>query len=100
MLAWHELVSRDHDLQNPTSSEKIRLVGSYLRLGSQTSVLDVACGTAGPALVLAQEFGSRIHGVDLSAVFIDAARRRIADAGLEQLVSVEITDAAQVVEWP
>src|ERR671935_1933475 len=100
MSAWHELVERDHDLQNPTSVEKIRLVGSYLRLGSQTTVLDVACGRAGPALILAQEFGCRVHGVDVSAVFVEAARRRIADAGLEKLISVEITDAAQVSEWP
>jgi SAM-dependent methyltransferase len=100
MSAWHELVERDHDLQNPTSAEKIRLAGAYMRLGPETTVLDVACGKAGPALILAQEFGCRIHGVDISAVFIDAARRRIADAGLEKLISVEIADAAHVSEWP
>jgi cyclopropane fatty-acyl-phospholipid synthase-like methyltransferase len=65
-LAWHELVSRDHDLQNPTSAEKIRLAGLYLRLGPEARVLDIACGQAGPALILAREFGCRIHGVDLS----------------------------------
>lgn len=100
MSAWHELVERDHDLQNPTSAEKIRLAGFYMRLGPQTTVLDVACGKAGPALILAREFGCRIHGVDVSPVFIEAARRRIADAGLEKLISVEIMDAAQVSEWP
>ncbi len=100
MLAWHELVERDHDLQNPTSAEKIRLASLYMRLGPQTTVLDVACGKAGPALILGQEFGCRIHGVDVSTVFIEVARRRIADASLEKLISVEITDAAQVLEWP
>lgn len=100
MSAWHELVERDHDLHNPTSAEKIRLAGSYLRLGPQATVLDVACGTAGPALILAREFGCRIHGVDISAVFVEAARRRVADAGLDELISVEIADAAQVSEWP
>ena len=100
MSAWHELVERDHELHNPTSAEKIRLAGTYLRLGPQTSVLDVACGTAGPALILAREFGCPIHGVDVSAVFVETARRRIAEAGLETLISVEIADAAQVAEWP
>lgn len=100
MSAWHELVERDHELHNPTSAEKIRLVGSYLRLGPQTTVLDVACGTAGPALILAREFGCRVHGVDVSAVFVERARGRIAHAGLEQLVSVELADAAQVSDWP
>jgi SAM-dependent methyltransferase len=100
MSAWHELVERDHELQNPTSAEKIRLAGMYLRLGPQTTVLDVACGKAGPALILAREFGCRIHGVDVSAVFIDEARRRIAEAGLGELISVEIADAARISEWP
>jgi SAM-dependent methyltransferase len=100
MLAWHELIDRDHDLQNPTSAEKVRLAGRYLRLGPQTKLLDVACGKAGPALILAREFGCRIHGVDVSAAFIEAAHRRIADSGLETLVAVEIADASQVAEWP
>lgn len=95
MSAWHELVERDHDLQNPTSPEKIRRVGSYLRLRAETRVLDVACGQAGPALILAREFGCRIDGVDVSTAFIATARRRIAEAGLESLVSVEVGDAKQ-----
>ena len=100
MSAWHEAVERDHDLQNPTSAEKIRLAGTYLRLGPGSTVLDLACGKAGPALVLAREFGCRIHGFDVSPVFVDEARRRIADAGLAELISVERADAAQVVAWP
>jgi SAM-dependent methyltransferase len=100
MLAWHELVDRDHDLQNPTSAEKVRLAGVYMRLGPQTTVLDVACGKAGPALVLAREFGCRIHGVDVSPVFVEDARRRIAAADLESRISVELADAAATSEWP
>jgi SAM-dependent methyltransferase len=96
MSAWHELVERDHDLQNPTSPDKVRLVGSYLRLGRDSNVLDVACGKAGPALVLAREFGCRIHGIEISTVFAEAARKRIAEAGLEDLVSVEVADASQL----
>lgn len=95
MSAWHELVERDHDLQNPTCADKIRLAGSYLRLGAHTTVLDVACGRAGPALVLAREFRCRIRGVDVSATFVEAAQQRVAEAGLEDLVSVEICDAAE-----
>jgi hypothetical protein len=70
MSAWHEPVERDHDFQNPTSAKKIRLAGSYMRLGTQTAVLDVACGKARPALILAQAFGCRIRGGDVGAVFI------------------------------
>jgi SAM-dependent methyltransferase len=100
MRAWHELVERDHDLQNPTSAEKIRLAGTYMRLGPQITVLDIACGKAGPALILAREFGCRIRGVDVSAVFIEEARRRIGEAGLDELISVEVADAARKSDWP
>jgi len=55
----------------------------------------MACGKAGPALILAREFGCRIHGVDVSAIFIEAAQRRITEAELADLVSVEILDAAE-----
>lgn len=96
MSAWHELVERDHDLQNPTSAAKIRLVGEYLRLGPGSRVLDVACGKAGPALVLAGAFGCRIHGIEVSEIFVDEARRRISAAGLEQLVKVELAEASRV----
>ena len=63
-------------------------------------MLDVACGKAGPALILAREFGCRVRGIDVSDVFVAEARRRIAAAGLDDRVSVEVGDAAEVSEWP
>ena len=53
-MPWYYAVAeRDHDLQNPTSPEKIRHVGELLRLGPDSRVLDVACGMGGPAMLLA-----------------------------------------------
>jgi hypothetical protein len=43
-----EVAERDHEIQNPTSAEKILLLGSYLRLTAESRVLDVACGKGGP----------------------------------------------------
>jgi cyclopropane fatty-acyl-phospholipid synthase-like methyltransferase len=60
--------SEANDFQNPTSPEKIRLVGLYLRLGPQPRVLDVACGKDGSAVILAREVGCRIGGVDIRTV--------------------------------
>jgi SAM-dependent methyltransferase len=97
---WHELVERDHEIQNPTSPEKIALVGEYLRLDRSKRVLDVACGTGGPALVLAKTFGCRIHGIEVRKTFAAAARERIADAGLDGLVDVEVADASAVALEP
>jgi SAM-dependent methyltransferase len=91
--SW-EVAERDHEIQDPTSAEKIRLLGEYLRLDGSSRVLDVACGKAGPAIVLAQAFGCRIHGVELRPQFADAARARVAERGLDGLVSIETADAA------
>ena len=60
-MAWYfGVVERYHDLQNPTSPEKIRLLGERLRLGPASQVLDIASGKAGPAAILAETFGCRI----------------------------------------
>lgn len=94
MTEWHEIVEQDHAIQNPSSAEKILLAGEYLRLGPDDRVLDVACGKAGPTVVLAQTFGCRIHGVELRESFAEAGRRRVAEAGLESLVDIEVADAS------
>ena len=48
-MAWFfAVVERDHELQNPTSPGKIRLLGERLELGPESSVLDVASGVPDP----------------------------------------------------
>jgi len=91
-MDFHELAERDHELQNPTSAEKIRLLGEYLRLDADSRVLDIACGKGGPAIVLASAFGCRIVGVELREVFAYDARKSVAAAGLESLVEVHTVD--------
>jgi cyclopropane fatty-acyl-phospholipid synthase-like methyltransferase len=49
-----EMVERDHVIQDPTSPEKVRLLGEYVRLTADCQVLDMGCGKAGPAVVLAE----------------------------------------------
>jgi ubiquinone/menaquinone biosynthesis C-methylase UbiE len=90
---WHAIAERDHEIQNPTSREKVVSLGRFLRLTPKSHVLDIACGKCGPAVILAQEFGCRITGVERAAEFVTEARRRLAAAGLEELVDVVEQDA-------
>ena len=53
MTWWHAVVESEHEIQNPTSADKIRLLGRRLGLGPDSHVLDLASGRGGPALVLA-----------------------------------------------
>jgi SAM-dependent methyltransferase len=94
MTWWHGVVESEHEIQNPTSEEKIRLLGSRLDLGPDSHVLDVASGRGGPALVLAREFGCRLTCVERSAEFVAAARHRVRAAGLEDRIELVESDAA------
>ena len=90
------MVERDHEIQNPTSAEKIRLLGEYLRLRGESRVLDIACGKGAPATILAAEHGCRILGVELRPDFADDARKRVAAAGLGSLVEIQTGDASEL----
>lgn len=95
-MPWYPAVAeRYHDIQNPTSAEKIRLLGERLRLGPESRVLDIACGRGGPALVLASTFGCRIEGVERAHEFAEAARVRAAEAGLDDLIEIVEADARE-----
>jgi SAM-dependent methyltransferase len=94
-VPWYYAVAeRDHEIQNPTSAEKIRLLGERLRLGPDTRVLDVACGKCGPAIILAREFGCTITGIERAHEFAAAARERIAGAGVGDRIGVVEGDAS------
>src|SRR5688572_19461181 len=83
-----------HELQNPTSPEKLLRLGQLLGLGQDSRVLDVASGRGGPALLLAAEYGCTWHGVELSPDFHAVALERIAEAGLADRVTFELGEGA------
>jgi SAM-dependent methyltransferase len=92
---YHGVVERRHELQNPTSAEKIRLLGERLGLGPESTVLDVASGRGGPAVLLAREFGCRIVCVERTEEFVVVARRRVREAGLDALVEIVQADGGE-----
>jgi hypothetical protein len=93
---WFAVVEARHEIQNPTSAEKIRLLGRRLGLGPSSQVLDIASGRGGPAIELAQAFGCRVTCIERSAAFMDVARERVRAAGLEDLIELVHADAAAV----
>ncbi len=58
------------------------------KLTAQHQVLDVGCGLGGTARYLAERFGCRVTGVDLSAEYIAVASRLNSMVGLTDRVSV------------
>jgi SAM-dependent methyltransferase len=94
MTWWHAVVESEHELQNPTSAEKIHLLGERLGLGPDSHVLDVASGRGGPAILLAREFGCRLTCVERAAEFVAVAQERIRTAELVDRIELVEADAA------
>jgi SAM-dependent methyltransferase len=96
-MPWYwDIAEAEHDIQNPTSREKLLQLGGYLRLDPETRVLDVACGKCGPAILFAQAYGCRILGIEKAPEFVAEAHERIEAAGVSHLIEVVEGDAKAV----
>jgi arsenite methyltransferase len=68
-------------------------LASLLELGPGTWVLDVASGKGTSALFLAERFGCRVTGIDLSEQNVLHARNQASERGLGQLADFRLADA-------
>jgi cyclopropane fatty-acyl-phospholipid synthase-like methyltransferase len=69
-----------------------QLMVEAARVGADDHLLDVGCGTGGPAVYVAQSTGARVTGMSTSAEGIKAARERAERASLSDRVSFEVRD--------
>lgn len=74
---FFDITHREHVLCNPTNEEKLaRLVG-LLRLPDGARVADIACGKGEFLIRLAEKYGVRGIGVDISRFHIADAQKRL-----------------------
>jgi cyclopropane-fatty-acyl-phospholipid synthase len=55
-------------------------------------LLDVGCGWGSMAMHAAQHYGAHVVGVTISQEQAEAARRRVAEAGLDDMVDIRLQD--------
>ncbi len=95
MSLWlHEISEADHRILNPLSDEKLMLLGELSRVGPGDRILDLACGKGELLCRWAAGFGSGGTGVDISEVFLPAARERARELGVADRVEFVAGDAA------
>ncbi|MFC5745908.1 SAM-dependent methyltransferase [Actinomadura rugatobispora] len=94
-LRHHEIAEADHRILNPFADAKLMLLGEVARLGPATRILDLACGKGEMLCRWAERFGSSGHGVDLSEVFLAAARERMRELDVAARVTFEQGDAGR-----
>ncbi len=74
--------------------EAVDLLIGTLDLAPGDTVLDVGSGLGGPARQIARRTGARVVGVDLAAVYVEAARDLTARAELSHLTEFHVADVA------
>ncbi|MFJ3965009.1 SAM-dependent methyltransferase [Streptomyces sp. NPDC090036] len=83
-----------HRICNPFTSEKLALLGRAISPSPGTRMLDLACGKGEMLCTWARDHGVTGTGVDISTVFLDAARGRAAELGVADRVDFVHADAA------
>jgi cyclopropane-fatty-acyl-phospholipid synthase len=79
---------------------KYELVAQKLALASGMRLLDVGCGWGGMVMHAAAEHGVRAVGVTISERQAELAKKRVADAGLSDLVEIRLQDYRDVDDGP
>ena len=93
-LRYHEISEAYHRILNPFTDEKLMTLGEACRLQSGQRQLDLACGKGEMLCRWAQRFGIWGIGVDISHIFLAAARERAQELGVGDQVKFEQGDAS------
>ncbi|MFD2351548.1 SAM-dependent methyltransferase [Nonomuraea ferruginea] len=89
-LRFHEIAEARHRILNPLTDDKLDLLGEICRVDAGTRQLDLACGKGEMLNRWSARYGHQGIGVDISKVFLEAARDRAGE--------LEVADRVQFVE--
>jgi cyclopropane-fatty-acyl-phospholipid synthase len=90
------IFSRGAETLEEAQQVKLELVARKLELEPGMRVLDVGCGWGSFAIHAARHHGASVTGVTLSPPQAELARRRVAEAGLGDLVEILVADYRQL----
>jgi ubiquinone/menaquinone biosynthesis C-methylase UbiE len=82
-----------------TSDEQDMFLG-WLDLSPGKTLLDVACGSGGPAMRIAATTGCSVVGIDVHEQAISTANSLAAQRGLTKLVEFRVADATEQLPFP
>ena len=81
-----------------TAEEQDRFLG-WLELAPGMTLLDVGCGTGGPALRIAATTGCSVVGIDVHPDAIKTARSLAQERGLSERAEFRVADAGGVLPF-
>jgi SAM-dependent methyltransferase len=94
-LRYHEIAETHHRILNPFTEPQLELLGEICRLQPSVRQLDLCCGKGEMLCRWSATYGISGVGVDLSPVFLKAARERAVELGCQDRLSFAEADAGQ-----
>ncbi len=95
ILRFFEISLARHAILNPFTPEKFALLGDVFRVGPEDRVLDLCCGKGEMLCTWADRHGCSGVGVDISEIFLEAARARGSELDVGERVAFVRGEAAQ-----
>jgi cyclopropane fatty-acyl-phospholipid synthase-like methyltransferase len=92
-----ETYGEDFGQSSWVTGDEYRRFFRMLELRAGEHVLDVGCGSGGPALFLARETGCRVTGVDISEAGIRAGETQARESGLQEAVTFRTADVCETL---
>jgi SAM-dependent methyltransferase len=94
-LRFHEIAETNHHILNPFTEEKMMLLGEVCRLQLGMAQLDLCCGKGEMLCQWASQYGITGTGVDISTVFLEAAKARAYELNVSDKLNFVEANAAQ-----
>jgi cyclopropane fatty-acyl-phospholipid synthase-like methyltransferase len=73
---------------------------TWLNLSAGKSLLDVACGSGGPALRIAERIGCSLVGIDVHADAVATGNSLAAQRGMSERAQFQVADASSRMPFP
>jgi SAM-dependent methyltransferase len=99
-LRFHEIAESRHRILNPLTETKLRQLGEICRIAPGARHLDLACGKGEMLTLWSAQYRLQGVGVDISKVFLKAARARAHERGVTDQVHFVEADAATYTDKP
>ena len=94
-----ETYGEDFGQSGWVTGDEYRRFFQLLGLRAGEHVLDVGCGSGGPALFLARETGCRVTGVDISEPGIEAGQALARQSSMQDAVTFRRADVCEPLEF-
>jgi ubiquinone/menaquinone biosynthesis C-methylase UbiE len=72
---------------------------AWIGLHRDSQLLDIACGSGGPTLRIAERTGCRVHGVDFEAKAVAAAEQLVQARNLDDRAIFSVADASRPLNF-